>query len=94
MILSFADELTEMLFHGIYTHAVRKAFSSSQVKAIEHKLDLLNSVETLETLQTIPSLQTEVVRDAHGKYSIPITTEWRLAFDWNGNPQAVEIKSN
>ena len=35
-----------------------------------------------------------VVRDAHGKHSIPIDDQWRLAFGWNNGVENVEIKSN
>jgi proteic killer suppression protein len=95
VIQSFADKTTEALFHGIYTHAIRKKLPSNQVKSAEYKLDLLNAAETLESLQSIPSLKGEAgVRDAHGKYSIPITQEWRLAFIWNTSPEDVELKPN
>jgi proteic killer suppression protein len=95
VIQSFTDKITEALFHGIHTHAIRKQLSSNQVKSAEYKLDLLNAAETLESLETIPSLQGEAgVRDAHGKYSIPITQDWRLAFTWSGGPGDVELKPN
>jgi plasmid maintenance system killer protein len=93
MIKSFADEATEAIFNGLHTHGIRKAFSSNQVKNVERKLDMLNCTETLEVLHTIPSMQGEGgVRDAHGKYSIPIDSQWRLAFAWNNGPENVEIK--
>lgn len=94
MIHSFADEMTEAIFNGIYTHEIRKQFSSNLVKSAEYKLDLLNAADSLECLQMIPSIRSEAgVRDAHGKYSIPINPEWRLAFGWNDGPEDVEIKS-
>ena len=93
MIKSFADKTTEAIFHGIYTHGIRKEFSSFLVKTAERKLDLLNCAESLESLGLIPSMEGEAVRDAHGKYSIPIDKEWRLTFRWNENPEDVEIKS-
>lgn len=93
MIQSFADELSEDLFHGIYSHAVRKAMTSDQVKTAERRLDLINCADSLDSLKLIPSIQKEgPVRDAHGKYSIPLDEQWRLVFGWNDGPEKVEIK--
>ncbi|MBS0615905.1 MAG: type II toxin-antitoxin system RelE/ParE family toxin [Verrucomicrobia bacterium] len=86
MINSFADAMTEEIFEGIYTHAIRKKFSSSIVKMAERKLDLLNSVETFETLEAIPSHRGGgLKRDVQDFYSIPLTGNFRLCFRWNGN---------
>jgi proteic killer suppression protein len=94
MIKSFADKTTESIFHGIHTHGIRKGFSSNLLKAAERRLDLLNCAESLESLRLVPSMKQEAaVRDAHGKYSIPIDKEWRLTFRWNDNVEDVEIKS-
>ncbi|MGC1878409.1 MAG: type II toxin-antitoxin system RelE/ParE family toxin [Rhabdochlamydiaceae bacterium] len=93
MIQSFADKTAEAIFNGIHTHGIRKDFSSDLVKAAERRLDLLNGADSLEFLHQIPSMKGEGgVRDAHGKYSIPIDTQWRLAFGWNDGPENVEIK--
>lgn len=94
MIQSFADKMAEAIFHGVYTHAIRKELNSDLVKAAERKLDLLNCAENLESLRLIPSIKTEAaVRDAHGMYSIPVDAKWRLVFGWNGGPENVEIKN-
>jgi plasmid maintenance system killer protein len=93
VIKSFSDKLTESIFNGIHTHGVHKNFSSNQMKEIERKLDILNCAESLDSLHLIPSIKAEVVRDAHGKHSLPINKEWRLAFGWNDGPENVEIKS-
>jgi len=94
MIKSFADEMTEDVFHGIYTHGIRKKFTSELIKKAEVKLDLLNCAENLESLRQIPSIKAEAaVRDAHGKYSIPIDQEWRLTFGWNDGAEKVELKN-
>jgi toxin HigB-1 len=93
MIQSFADEITEDIFHGVYSHAVRKALTSGQVKMAERRLDLLNCADSLKSLSDIPSIAVEgPVRDAHGKYSIPLDRQWRLVFGWNDGPEKVEIK--
>jgi proteic killer suppression protein len=94
MILSFADHLTEEVFHGVHSHEVRKKLQGILVKAAERKLDLLNTVENMDELKAIPSHKPDSpLRDGQGKYSIPIHGDLRLAFEWNqGNASKVEIK--
>lgn len=92
MIRSFADELTEKTFHGIHTHAERKAFPSDLKKVIERRLDLLNSAESMESLRKIPTLKTEIVRDVGGKFSIPLYENYRILFRWIEGPEEVEIR--
>lgn len=92
---SFADELTEEVYHGVYTHAVRKKFASGEiVKSAQRRLDILNCIDDLETLKLIPLYKEENgVRDAHGKNSIPINKNERIAFRIDkGNVEDVEIK--
>jgi proteic killer suppression protein len=94
MIKSFADKMTEDIFHGVYTHEIRKELSSDLVKAAERRLDLLNGIDGLESLHKLPAMKGEGgIRDGHGKYSIPISKEWRLVFGWNDGAENVEIKS-
>lgn len=92
VIKSFADQLTEDLFHGVHTHVIRKKLSMRLVKEAQRKLDLLNVVEDLESLRTLPSHKVELVRDVGGKYSIPVHRNWRILFRWNKDPEDVEIK--
>ena len=94
MIFSFADALTKQVFHGLHTPRVRKLLPSSELlSAAERRLDLLNSVENMESLSEIPALHTEVVRDGREMYSIPINKDHRITFRWNdGNAHNVEIK--
>jgi toxin HigB-1 len=94
MIQSFEDHLTEEVFHGIYSHEVRKKLQGFLAKAAERKLDLLNTVDSLEELKAIPSHNPDSpLRDGQQKYSIPIHADLRLAFEWNdGNASSVEIK--
>jgi toxin HigB-1 len=94
MIHSFADELTEQVFHGIYSHAVRTHLTSYLVKKAQRRMDILNCAKTMDSLEMLPEIKTEgVVRDAHNHYSIPLFENYRLAFRWNGqHPEHVEIK--
>ena len=94
MIGSFADQVTEDVFHGVHTHAVRKKLKAHLLKAAERKLDLLNCAESFDSLKKVPSHRPDSpVRDGQDKYSIPIEENLRLAFMWNnGQALAVEIK--
>jgi plasmid maintenance system killer protein len=95
LITSFENELTEDVYQGIHSHAVRKKLKGYLVKAAERKLDLLNCAESLDGLRLIPSHKPDnsPVRDGQEKYSIPIEEELRLAFRWNdGHATHVEIK--
>jgi toxin HigB-1 len=94
MIRSFANKETEEVFHGVHTHAIHKTIPSHLLKLTEERLDLLNGADSYESLCLIPSIHSDVVCDAHGKYSIPIQDNWRLCFRWNKDgPCDVEIKS-
>lgn len=94
MIQSFENPLTEDVFHGIYSHEVRRKLKGGLVKAAQRKLDLLNTVESMEELKALPSHKPDSpLRDGQDKYSIPIHGDLRLAFEWNkGNAAKVEIK--
>lgn len=94
MIRSFQDECAEEIFHGVHTHAIHKKFPSDLVQTIQRKLDILNCAESLESLRCLPAMKEEAaVRDAHGKYSIPIDPTWRIAFEWNHGPENIEFKN-
>jgi len=94
MIKSFADQESQEIFEGIHGHALHKKFTGQMLKIMERRLDILNCTDDLEELRKIPSMQGEASqRDAHGKYSIPVMRDWRIAFRWNGEgPEEVEIK--
>lgn len=87
MLRSFGDEMTEEIFHGIHTHALRKKLSTELVHAAERKLDLLNCIHSMDDLKKLPinKLEGAPVRDVHGKYSFPIYENWRIAFRWNND---------
>ena len=95
MLKSFANQESEDIFHGINTHAIRKALPTHLLKISKRRLDILNCCETMDSLSLIPSIRSEApVRDAHGKFSIPIDGNWRIAFRWDKDgPADIEIKS-
>lgn len=94
MMQSFANKETEEAFHGIYSHSVRKSLRTELLKKIERRMDLLHCADTIESLCNLPAMKEEAcVRDAHGKYSIPIEGNTRIAFRWEkAGPSDVEIK--
>ena len=95
MIKSFANQETEEVFHGIHSHALRKLLPANLYVIAERRLDLLNCIDSLEGLRIFPAINAEAaVRDAHGKYSLPIHGNFRIAFRWNNDgPADVEIKT-
>lgn len=94
MIRTFADKETEDVFEGIHSHGVRKKFSSELVIMSQHKMDMLNCADSLDTLRKLfPGNPEPVVRDAHETYSIPISGNYRLAFRWDkGDAFDLKIK--
>ena len=95
MIKSFADEVSEEIYHGIYTHTIRKFLPAHLVKVAQRKMDILTCTDSESLASCFPSEKGEAgVRDAHGKYSIPIEGNWRIAFHWDQDDAIdVEVKS-
>lgn len=94
MIRSFANKQTEDVFHGTNAQETLKSFTPKVLKLAEERLDLLNGVDSCESLNQIPSIGSNIVRGPDGKHSIPLEDNCRLCFrcDKNG-PSDVEIKS-
>jgi proteic killer suppression protein len=93
MIQSFKDQGTEDIFNGLKTKAARNICPESLWKIAARKLDLLDSVETLNDLRIPPGNRLERLsgnrRDQH---SIRINDRYRLCFVWtNLGPNQVEI---
>lgn len=95
MIKSFANEVSEEIYHGINTHTIRKLLPSHLVKVAQRKMDILNCTDSASLASCFPGEKGEAgARDAHGKYSIPIEGNWRIAFHWDqDNAINVEVKS-
>jgi toxin HigB-1 len=93
MLQSFADEVSEEIYNGVYTHAIRKLLPAHLVHVAQRRMDILNCIDSPEHLAAcFPGEKGEAgVRDAHGKYSIPIEGNWRIAFGWNHN-QAIDVQ--
>lgn len=89
MIVSFASKETEKIWQGIRS---RKLPSDIQERALR-KLRQLEASANLDDLRIPPGNRLEALSgDRVGQYSIRITKQWRLCFNWeNGNAYQVEI---
>jgi proteic killer suppression protein len=92
MIASFANQMTEDLFHGNGSHRLREHVPIFLVKTAERKLDILNAAEDLDSLRLLPNNRiAHLDHNAHGKYKMPIGEGWALAFRWN-NEDAYDVE--
>ncbi|MDO3377134.1 type II toxin-antitoxin system RelE/ParE family toxin [Geoalkalibacter halelectricus] len=91
MILSFADKVTESLYHGFETKGVRLLPPEVAKKAL-NKLDMLNGAHDLMDLRSPPGNRLEALQgDMAGLFSIRVNNQWRIVFRWqNGN--ALEVR--
>ena len=79
MIKSFACKDTERLFTGQSCRRWRDIR-----KAVERKLQLLDSVASLDALRSPPGNRLEVLQgDRSGQHSIRINRQWRICFVWS-----------
>ena len=92
MIVSFADKMTEDLFHGSTSAKTRK-LSLNMQKAALIKLDILNAAHSILDLKSPPGNRLESLGgNLKGNYSIRINDQWRLAFRLeNSNAYDVQI---
>lgn len=79
MIVSFKNQETESLFHGI---------SQSRFRSFERvafrKLKYLAAAHVLGDLRVPPGNRLEaLVGDRNGQYSIRINDQWRICFVWS-----------
>lgn len=90
MIRSFADKRTGDIFSG---KPVKTGFPSDLVVAARCKLDMLDSVSTLESLKCPPSNKLHPLKgDRKGQHAIWINAQRRLCFVWlDGDAHDVEI---
>jgi proteic killer suppression protein len=93
MIQSFKDAGTKDVFNGDNTKDARKTCPSPVWKVAARKLDLLDSVTTLQELKIPPGNQLEpLLGDRKGQFSIRINEQYRICFLWTSlGPDHVEI---
>jgi toxin HigB-1 len=93
MIQSFTSAGTEDIFNGISSKIARKTCPQALWKVAFRKLDLLDSVVSLDELKIPPGNHLEALKDDRkGQYSIRINDQYRICFKWNpAGPDEVEI---
>ena len=92
MILDFADQATEDLFHGLNSKHARRIPQEVWQVAVR-KLDMLNAAIDLRDLRVPPSNRLEVLKGTLAGYqSIRINDQYRIVFRWSdGNAVDVQI---
>jgi len=85
MIHSFGSRITEDLYNGLTNARVRSLPQSIKEPAL-YKLDVLNSVVTLDELRSPPGNRLEALKGSYaGFHSIRINAQWRIVFRWEGS---------
>lgn len=83
MIINFLTAGTEDIFNGKNTKSARKTLPSSLWKVAARKLDLLDSVQSLEELKVPPGNKLEALSgNLNGQWSIRINDQFRICFRW------------
>ena len=93
MIRSFKNLGTEDIFDGKDSSSARKICPQSLWQQAARKLDLLDSVTTLDELRVPPGNRLEKLKgDRQGQFSIRINDQYRICFIWTDmEPEEVEI---
>ncbi len=91
MIVSFADRGTADLFNRLDTKAARRVCPRECWPVAWRKLDQINAAVSLASLAIPPGNRLEALRgDRAGQYSIRISGQWRVCFNWtSAGPAAV-----
>jgi len=81
MILDFADEATEDIFHGNRSKAARRCLPPGLWSAARRKLDRLNRAREPRELADPPGNRLEALKgDYAGYFSIRINDQYRIVF--------------
>jgi len=93
MIVSFKDQATEDIFNGYNSKVARKSCPRTLWRVAVRKLDLLDSVLSLDELKIPPGNRLENLSgDRNGESSIRINDQYRICFIWGeSGPDNVEI---
>jgi proteic killer suppression protein len=84
VIVSFADQATMDIFHGLDTRAAR-TIPKAIWPIVRRKLDMINAATDLRDLRVPPSNHLEALRgNLRGKYSIRVNDQYRIVFAWHG----------
>ena len=89
MIVSFKDQLTELIASG----TCPKGFPADLVRPALRKLTMLEYAQVLIDLRSPPGNRLEALKgNRKGQYSVCINDKWRICFVWTASgPKDVEI---
>ena len=83
MIRSFADKLTEDLYHGRRNRRVAR-LDTGLVRAAVRKLDIIEAAASVKDLRVPPGNRLEQLRgDLEGLHSVRVNDQWRIVFRWS-----------
>jgi proteic killer suppression protein len=93
VIQSFKNAGTKDIFNGENTKIARKICPTSLSNIAVRKLDLLDSVTSVQELKIPPGNKLEALSgDRKGQHSTRINDQYRICFIWSDNgPDQVEI---
>ena len=88
MIKTFKCKDTQKLFDDLDIKKFRSVSKTARIK-----LEVLNAVESLNSLRIPPGNRLEQLKgNREGQHSIRINNQWRICFVWDkGNARQVEI---
>jgi proteic killer suppression protein len=92
MIRSFADKVTEDLYHGRRNRRVSR-LDARLVRAAVRKLDMIEAAASVTDLQVPPGNRLERLRgELEGLHSIRVNDQWRIVFRWSaGGAEGVRL---
>lgn len=91
MIVSFADQTTEDIYHGKDTKAARR-IPKSVWPVAQRKMDMINAAHDVSDLRTPPGNQLHALHGAlAGYYAIRVNDQYRVIFRF-GNHNASDVK--
>ena len=86
MILNFADQGTEDIFHLKQSKAARKSLPIELHLIAKRKLNLIAVASQLVDLKVPPANRLERLKGRMTDfYSIRINDQWRICFEWRSN---------
>jgi proteic killer suppression protein len=91
VIISFAGQLAEDLFHDRAT-AVTRRFPPPLRETARRKLQYLNAASQLLDLRSPPGNRLEALKgQMSGLHSIRINERWRIVFRWDSGAHEVRV---
>jgi toxin HigB-1 len=93
VILDFADQATEDIFHGVRSKAARRCLPAELWAVARRKLDRLDQAREARDLADPPGNRLEALKGGYaGFFSIRVNDQYRIVFRYqNGDARNVRI---